>query len=150
MISMEGSNLVGCKVKYCRVVWWWNESRTYLFKEYVLIVYRNIYSYLNRHICDGNFEKRTNVGLFWKNWQVSHPHGVLWQAPHHQDRQDDKCPTNARGGWARNFVVCIRSRTRSVMMIVCTTLFQFWGHLLFSNHCRLSRATKEQRCFVKY
>ena len=64
---MEGSDLVGCKVKYCGVVWWWNESRTYRFKEYVLIVYRNIYSYLNRHICDGNFEKRTNVGLFWKN-----------------------------------------------------------------------------------
>ena len=99
--------------EYCRVVWWWNESRTYLFKEYVLIVYRNIYSYLNRHICDGNLEKRTNVGLFWKNWQVSHPHGVLLQAPHHQNRQDDKCPTNAQGGWARNFVVCIRSRTRS-------------------------------------
>ena len=56
---MAGSNLVGCKVKYCGVVWWWSESCTYLFKEYVLIVYRNIYNYLNRHICKGNFEKET-------------------------------------------------------------------------------------------
>ena len=46
------------------------------------ILCRNIYSYLNRHIFKWNIEKE----------EMSHPRAeVLWQIPHRQDRQEDKC-----------------------------------------------------------
>ena len=53
------------------------------------IPYRNIYSYLNRHIFKWNIEKG----------EMPHPRAeVLWQIPHRQDRQEDKCAGGGGGG----------------------------------------------------
>ena len=89
LITMVGSNFLGG----CGVGWWWNEKPLVSFKSKSIkdILYRNIYSYLNKHIFKWNIEKG----------EMPHSRAeVLWQVPHRQDRPEDKC-AGGGGRWAR-------------------------------------------------